>query len=243
MPELPEVNEPRRIRPLTIDQVDWSLFCKDRQTQERLRSLRKDEPLKFFDFSDCGVSLLEKVRQVKGGVKSLGGRPQFEMTNEVVEFLRQNRPQRMFYEPEDIPNLLQDQHELFVQHLQLGQILYWSIKFNPQYAKTWEREIARLDINRLDQSFFQKLLSHKPPYGFSERIFCPYLEVFYEADYEDGLVIFKPRFEASFPTSKTPEIIGEKLASHLGLPEKRVPSKLDFQVETPESLQISVSKG
>ena len=224
------------IQPLTIDQVDWRLFSLDSGVRERMRQLRLENPLEFFDFSEYGKYLLRKAR----GERKIWGHPNFEMDEAVKTFLGQNRPPRVFYKPEDLPQILQGQDELVLKNGSMGDMLYWGISFA---AGSSGAEIvggpgaARFSLTR------PNFRGKDNDLRCFRSQFCPYLEAFYVADYQNGRMVFRPKLMRDYLTDDRRGLIEKRLLKLLGVRSVFFPAKLNFEVVDPDAYKIMVAMG
>lgn len=234
MPESPELTLPSNIRPLTLEQIDWSLFSADYDVREIMRQRRLENPLSFFDFSGCGKRLLRKARDEK----KLSGHPDLEVDEIVRNFLASHRPPRAFYEPEDLPRILNGQDELVLEEGPIGDVFYWEIY--PADGSGLARQVGGSGGSRFCLT--------RPNYGVDvsslrclDSKFCPYLEVFYVADYAGGKVLFKPKLVRDSSTDDFDGLIERRLLKLLGTRSISFTTRLDFKVVDPDIYKIRVS--
>ena len=181
-----KVNNP--IEGLTADKVNWSLF--DRYVGERsspkcvqlppLIESIEDVERRALTGVDFYLEALTAREKVKSGTEGYFLEPEF--STDVVEFLKKNRPQTRFFNPQDI---------LFLKSEP-------GVKFYHEQGKKAECEYWRFatkPFNIEESSLFLTLSRGKVPWLRETE---PYLIVsFFPVAYADGNVIFSPHVENS----------------------------------------------
>lgn len=212
------------IAALTADYVDWSLF--DNPSNERKRD---EEGPKFFakDFkilADYAVTR-EFGRQHPKGITSV------DLSEELIDFLNQNRPQTLFFEPEDISNLLTPESNIVVQHNKNRSLEKWQFRLRPpkEGGNLYRNQAITLSRRGVN------------PNENSRKIFInPYLIVKFPAAYYDNNVVFYPDIQMTYGDWMPRDHIQEEMVNLLGLKEHTVKQELSFYSEVKYPVKVSL---
>lgn len=210
-----------RTRPLSAKEVNWSLYGKE-EDAEYVKSQLGTEGL-----GDLGREIVEFRKDTPGG-KSLTAIANVDTNRELHDFLHQHRPERLFFNPDDIASLITPESDIVVEIEENPHFKGWHFKLNPQKFPDEKSQREKLLVFRGDPDEFEKVYYlHK---------LIPYVEIAFVAGYDhDGEeVVYRPVIARYGKSDHIYHGLEEKLISLLGVKEKRVKQKLVFKLREPK---------
>jgi hypothetical protein len=136
---------------------------------------------------------------------------------ELKSFLEANRPLTLFYKPEDIASLLTPDSDILLQHEKSEDLETLRFVLNPKKYP---------DLDNLSRQKITLTRGQKE-YGKTE----PCLVVDFPADYKNSLIIFNPKIKITYGDNYPRNEIEKAMIELLGLKEKVVSQKLEFNVK------------
>jgi hypothetical protein len=195
--------EVEKARPLAEDQLDFSLYL-----NEKYMESGPPETASVADFRNTAWELISRKR----------GNPIAVIEeNRLRRWLIENRPKRLFFNPDELIVLASKRPKLSVEKVEEEGVTRWKFKLNP----------ALFSEEYLQGQ--QVVLCRGEKHGFSS---LPYFEVEFSAEYKKGKVIFKPKLSGGMLSGRMPaHELHEELLRLLGLKILVVQQELDVHID------------
>lgn len=147
-----------------------------------------------------------------------------ERSRKLKSFLKRNRPETVFFDPEEIAERLNSKSNILVDHKKTKKYEQWIFHLNRQRFPLKEDEIEcgityKKPLVDVDAGKFE-------PYHPE-----PYVVVEFAAAYENGNIIFKPELQQTYGDFWDEGGLQKQMLILLGLSEKRVEQKLSFRLQ------------
>lgn len=228
MKEAPKTPQP--ITGLTLDQV-LPLISGSKFGQRFVR----DELEQRIGRSDFYSAAYDARRKVAGDKHSLYfSLDKFE-SPELKNFLMRNRPRTLFFEPQQIADLLTPDSDIVVAHETSSTFKKWQFTLNPKKF-TASNDWASPDIKQT-----LTLVRGKAP----NREDYPedYLVVNFPARYDGSTITFYPDIGITYGDIIPREKLEQAMIKLLDLKEHSIPQQLEFEVKEEECTKEGMKRG
>lgn len=235
MNKIENPRNPTFITALTAELVDWSLFT----DPENARNLYERRGV-FSVFSGDFEALANHAVNINYGKQHLKGAIFASPSEKLTDFLNQNRPQTLFFEPMDISNLLTPESNIVVRHTRdkSRDLEKWQFTLNP--AKYPSRSIRDRQVITLSRG---TELTTSTNDDVSDKRYSknPYLAVGFPADYDGKNVIFYPDIGITYGDDLlNRKEIEKQMIDLLGLKTSKIKQKLDFYPQVQYPVDVSL---
>lgn len=201
------------VRPLTVAQVDWSLFGKE-ASRVRRDYIEPGEVLRW----DFASQIFQIQKNLQKEPNLAGFKTQF--SDELKIFLAEHRPQTLFFAPQDIASILTSDSDIVADHQKTEELEKWQFRLNPQRFEMsddphdrYRRQIT-LTRGKVDK------------YDRPE----PYLVVEYVAKYSEPDIIFTHDYGITWGDILPRPELEKAMSKLLGITEYVVEQLLKFEV-------------
>jgi hypothetical protein len=210
-----EIERGSLLKGLTKKQIDQSLLDPNR----RWGFFNKEPYPSITEFSNEAIKHL-RTKGINRNEWAFPNNLEIERSHNLKRFLKLNRPETLFFKPEEIVQRLNSSSNIVVKSTKTKKYEQWEFRLNSQKFPLGEDDIEH------------KITYRKPLTRAEIDHPEPYIVIDFKAKYSDGWIIFNPVIEATYGDlwSREGELLRQMLA-YLDIPKKRVRQKIDFRLQ------------